>query len=68
MVGLKSIPFLLLFVLSQVTWSQEETVILQNGLEGYNGCEDVCISNATGWFNYAHKPDHEQLAMAYCAS
>jgi hypothetical protein len=68
MVGSKSIPFLLLFVFSQILWAQEVTVVLQNGLEGYDGCEDICISNATGWFNYAHQPDNEQLAMAYCAS
>ncbi len=66
--GLKSVIFLVLFVFLQMTWAAEVTVVLQNGLESYDGCEDICISNDMFQFPYANDPDNEKLSMGICNS
>lgn len=42
------VKMLILFTLVQITWSNEVTVTLQNGLNNYDGCEDISIANPDG--------------------
>ena len=47
MKALKLLTVVLLFASMQSLWADE--VVLQNGLNGYDGCEDAWIAD---WYNY----------------
>ncbi len=43
-----TLVLVLLFVVFQISTSEEKTVTLQNGLEGYTGCVDAHVTK-TNW-------------------
>jgi len=44
--------FLLLCV--QISWTESIKLILQNGLNGYNGCEDSYVTERSSSLNYGN--------------
>jgi hypothetical protein len=58
---LKVFSFCCIFALLQMAFATEVTVTLQNGLNGYEGCADAYVDNAS----YTNNGASEKLECKY---